>query len=82
MYILFHINMCVLFSILHMPELEILTTNDLNLYCDILEMNAAICVLIKRAIFINRDCFETVLRCREYLVTLISLLDLNMFRKY
>ncbi|GJQ85225.1 hypothetical protein Trydic_g13065 [Trypoxylus dichotomus] len=69
----------VLFKCLLIPNLHIIDTKDLSLYCDILEMNRAICALLCRATNYSESVFTTILNARDCLNVLLSLLNNNVY---
>ncbi|KRT81126.1 hypothetical protein AMK59_5745, partial [Oryctes borbonicus] len=69
----------VLFKCLLVPNRHIIDTKELALYCDILEMNRAICALLCRAVNTSELVFATILNARNCLTVLLSLLNNNAY---
>lgn len=64
------------------PNICISDTKKLSIYCEVLEMNTAICILLIRIVGNNDISLGTVLHTRDCLNVLISLLDIRNFGKW
>ncbi|KAK4876162.1 hypothetical protein RN001_012584 [Aquatica leii] len=69
----------MLFRCLLRPYSDVKNTKDLAFYCDILEMNTAICVVLSKAVGNNSICLNTVLHTRDCINVLLSLLNPNIY---
>ncbi|KAF2899192.1 hypothetical protein ILUMI_06979 [Ignelater luminosus] len=63
------------FRSLTIPPARVNNTKDLSLYCDILEMNTAVCALLSKAVGNNQICLGTILHTRDCLNVMLSLLN-------
>lgn len=70
------------FRCLSNPPNGIKDTKDLSLYCDVLEMNSAICSLLTKAVGNNYTCLGMVLQTRDCLNVMLSLLNPDLYRKF
>lgn len=59
--------------------MEIKNTKDLMLYTDLLEMNAAICCLLRRSAAENSNSLTSILHAKDCLFNVVGLLDPNLY---
>ncbi|XP_060527472.1 rotatin [Cylas formicarius] len=69
----------LIFRILCYPSVTVDTTKELMFYCDLLEMNASVCLLLKTLCHNNTLCLGTVLHTKDCLNVMLSLLNRNMY---
>ncbi|CAG9862356.1 unnamed protein product [Phyllotreta striolata] len=69
----------LLFRTICNPCMSITNTRELSLYCDIIEMDTAVCSVLLRLATCNSACLGTILHTRDCLNTLISLLNPKAF---
>jgi hypothetical protein len=72
----------VLFRCICNPSMSISDTKRLALYCEILEMDAAICTLLSQVAQVSLTCLGTLLHTKDCLTVAVSLLNSNIYRKY
>lgn len=78
---IYNLNVLFFSRTLCNPLMDISQTTDLMLYCDILEMNCAVCSLLIRAAASSVVCLGTVLHTKDCLSLLISLLNPKIYSK-
>ncbi|XP_018573187.1 rotatin [Anoplophora glabripennis] len=69
----------LLFRSLCNPSMSISNPKELSLYCDILEMNTAICSVLIKLTTISPSCLGTILHTSDCFSALISLLNYKNF---
>jgi hypothetical protein len=69
----------VLFRCICNPSMSISDTKRLALYCEILEMDAAICTLLSQVAQVSLTCLGTLLHTKDCLTVAVSLLNSNIY---
>lgn len=70
------------FRSLHNPSMSVSNSKELSLYCDILEMDTAICKLLIKLATVSSFCLGTIVHTYDRLSVLITLLNRKNFREY
>lgn len=63
------------------PAIEVTSAAHLYSYCDIMEMDIAICEFLAKAGLSSPDCINTIINTRDCLITVLSLLNPSIYCK-
>ncbi|KAF5272203.1 hypothetical protein FQA39_LY01285 [Lamprigera yunnana] len=67
------------FRCLTKPCTEVRNTKELGVYCDVIEMNTAICIVLSKAVTHSLVCLNIVLHTRDCINVLLSLLNPDIY---
>ncbi|KAJ8948142.1 hypothetical protein NQ318_009229 [Aromia moschata] len=72
----------LLFRTICDPSMEVATTKELSLYCDIIEMDTVTCCLLTRLANCSASCLGTILHTKDCLSALLSLLNYKIYQRH